>query len=111
MQVNNNNINDRPCDLIGNRRSNSRVYYVKWATGYDRVDYRGLHRKYATGRKHKYNPTMLKICSWNVRDLNRPRKLAIVENNVSDISITGLSETHWKESGHFTTSNGNQIIR
>lgn len=53
---------------------------------------------------------MLKICSWNVRGLNRPGKLAIVENNVNNIAITGLSETHWKKIGHFTTSNGNLVI-
>lgn len=53
---------------------------------------------------------MLKICSWNVRVLNRPEKLTIVENNVNNIAITGLSEPHWKEIGHFTTSNGNLVI-
>jgi len=61
-------------------------------------------------QKHKHNPTMLKICSWNVRGLNRPGKLAIIENNVNNIAITGLSETHWKEIGNFTTSNGNLVI-
>lgn len=52
MQVNKKNINDRPYDPIGNRRIDSRVYCVKWATVYDRMDNRVLHRKYATSEKH-----------------------------------------------------------
>lgn len=44
---------------------------------------------------------MLKIYNWNVRGLNRSGKLAIVENNVNNIAITGISETHWKETGSF----------
>lgn len=45
-----------------------------------------------------------------MKGFNRPRKLAIAKNNDNNIAITGLSETQWKETEHFTTSNGNLVI-
>ncbi|KAL4112803.1 hypothetical protein QTP88_016532 [Uroleucon formosanum] len=98
----------RPCDPTGNQHNDSRVDWVKWATGYDGVGNRALHRKYVSGRNqriHKYNPTMIKLCSWNVRGLNRPGKLPILEDTIKNIAVTGVSETHWKTTGHFTTTN------
>jgi len=100
----------RPYDPTGNRRRDSRVDCVKWATGYDGVGNRALHRKYASGRNqriHKYNPTMIKLCSWNVRGLNRQGKLPILEDTIKNIAVTGVSETYWKTTGHFTKTNGN----
>jgi len=53
---------------------------------------------------------MIKLCSWNVRGLNRPGKLPILEIIIKNIAVTGVSETHWKTTGHFTTTNGNLVI-
>lgn len=69
MQANSYNKGNRPCDPTGNRRSNSRVNCVKWATGYDGVGNRTQHRKYASEQNHKDDPTMIKLCSWNARKL------------------------------------------
>lgn len=87
----------RPCDPTGNQRSDSRVDCVKWATGYDGVGNRALHRKYASGRNqrnHKYNPTMIKLCNWNVRGLNRlyfgKKQMEIFSQRHKNISWHGL---------------------
>jgi len=53
---------------------------------------------------------MIKLCNWNARGLNRPGKLQILENTIKNIAVTGISETHWKTTGHFTTTDGNLVI-
>jgi len=53
---------------------------------------------------------MIKLCSWNVRGLNKPGKLPILENIIKNIAVTGVSETHWKTTDHFTMTNGNLVI-
>jgi len=80
-----------------NRRSDSRVDCVKWVTGYDKV---------ATGLCIENMRRMIKLCNWYVIGLNRPGKLRIHENTIKNSAVTGVSETHRKTTGHFTTTNG-----
>jgi exonuclease III len=84
---------------------------VKLVTGHGSVKHRALHGKYATGTTRKARPPIpIKLCTWNVRGLNKLGKLQIIEKEVQNISITWIAETHWKTNGHFTTLNGNLII-
>lgn len=101
MQEYSYNYGNRPCNSTSNRRSDFRANGVKWATGNDGVGNRPLHRKYASGRNHKSNSTMIKLCSWNVRGLNRPKKLPILEKIIENIVVTEISETDWRTTGHF----------
>lgn len=50
--------------------------------------------------------------TWNVRGLNQPGKLNQIENEMDkcNISILGLSETHWRDSGHFTSAAQNTVM-
>lgn len=52
-----------------------------------------------------------KIAIWNVRGLNLPGKLQIIEKEMSrcDITILRMEETHWRDSGHFKSSAGNTV--
>lgn len=103
-------LSPKKIDPISNRRSSTKTVSVKLATGCGVVDDQTLHRKYATGKLQKTKQTMHKICTWNVQGLNRVGKFAVVERVVEGISVTGLSETHWKYGGHFTSQNGNLIL-
>lgn len=42
--------------------------------------------------------------------INRLGILPILENIIKNIAVTGVSETHWKTTGHITTTNGNLVI-
>lgn len=53
---------------------------------------------------------MIKLCSWNLRGSNIPGKLPKLENTIKNIAVTGVSETYWKTTGNFTTTNGNIVI-
>lgn len=99
-----------PSDPTSNRRPGSRTMGVKLATGCSMMGDRVCYRKYATGKQRNSKQTMHKICTWNVRGLKKAGKLTIVERAIGTTSITGLSETHWKHSGHFTSANGNLVI-
>lgn len=50
-----------------------------------------------------------RIGAWNVRGLLKPGKLSIVESELENhhLSILGISETHMRGNGHFTTRAGN----
>lgn len=98
-----------PCDPTGNRRSGAGTPSVKLATGCGAVGDQALYRKYTTG-KHNNKPSLYKICTWNVQGLNKLGKLTIVEQATQKMAVTGLSETHWKHSGHFTSQNDNLIV-
>ncbi|XP_037867678.1 craniofacial development protein 2 [Bombyx mori] len=52
-----------------------------------------------------------RIGAWNVRGLLEAGKLTIVEKEMEshDISILGISETHMRGNGHFTTVTGNTM--
>ncbi|XP_060516932.1 uncharacterized protein LOC132696231 [Cylas formicarius] len=109
MDSNSKTYGKTPCDPIGNRRSSPRNTSVKLVTGYRRVGDQASYRKYATG-KRKSKPTMHRICTWNVQGMNKIGKLAIIEKTLTNVPITGISETHWKNSGHYTTEYGNLLI-
>lgn len=96
------------CDPTGNRRLSPRPAGVKWATGCGRMGDQVIHRKYATGTGSKSNK--LRICTWNIRGLRRAGKLQVVEKTTEKNAITGLAETHWRDNGHFISSNNNMII-
>ncbi|XP_077256524.1 uncharacterized protein LOC143894254 [Temnothorax americanus] len=66
-----------------------------------------VHRKYATDTKSRSNK--LGIRTWNVQGLNKPGKFHVLEEELKKIAIMGISETHWKTSGHFISNNNNLI--
>lgn len=80
---------------------------VKWVTGHVAVGDQASHGKPATGINIWKT---LNIGTWNVRGLIQTGKLAIVEKEVSNYPIVGLSETHWRGSGHFETRNKNIVF-
>lgn len=53
---------------------------------------------------------MMKLCTWNVRGLNAPGKMQLLERTIEKMAITGIAETHWKKSGHFQSEEGNLVI-
>lgn len=57
------------------------------------------------------NRRPIKLGTWNVRGLLKTGKLHIVENEMRNynLALLGLSETHWKGSGHFSTGSGNTV--
>lgn len=96
-----NNDGNKPCGPASNRRCHtSRVGSVKWATGHEDVDSWAPHAKLAT-RKKKH-----RLASWNVRGLNQSGKIEILQNELlrCNVDVAGISETHWKGSGHFQES-------
>lgn len=52
---------------------------------------------------------MPKIGTWNVCGVLETQKLNVEENEIKSYRIVGLSETHWKDKGHFNTSNYSDI--
>jgi len=103
-----------PCDPAGDWHCGSRSICVKLTTGHGGMEYWALHGKYVTGTTRKARkkrpPISIKLCTWNVRGLNKLGKLQIIKKEVQNISVTGTAETHWKTNGHFTSVNGNLII-
>lgn len=90
-----------PGDPVSNRRcSTSRVGSVKCATGHGKVDNWASHAKFAT-RKNQ-----LRFATWNVRGLNQPGKLKVIQDELSrcKIDLAAITETHWKGTGHFKSS-------
>jgi hypothetical protein len=87
---------------------------VKLTTGHGGLTYQALHGKYETGTTRKARkkrpPISIKLCTWNVRGLNKLGKLQTVKKEIQNISITGIVETNLKTNGHFTSVNGNLII-
>lgn len=93
-----------PCDPTSNRRSDIRDQSVKYATGHADKDSQLSRGKYATGKI--INKTYI-FGTWNVQGLLQAGKLKIIEMELQryNVEICGLSETHYKQSGHFTTDN------
>ena len=92
-----------PGDPVGNRRfSTSRVESVKLTTGHGTVDIWASHAKLATRKKQQ----KLRLAGWNVRGLNQPGKLQIVQDELKrcKIDVAAISETHWPDRGHFPSS-------
>lgn len=95
----------------GNRRcSSSGGVSVKLATGHKRCDHQASCANFTTDdtfktrRKHR-------LATWNVRGLQATGKLSILEKELtrSHIAIAGISETHYRGAGHFTSDNDNFI--
>ncbi|KAI8433901.1 hypothetical protein MSG28_015827 [Choristoneura fumiferana] len=99
---------EKPSDPLSNRRCTAAgAGSVKWATGRVNVGDQALHGNDATGKTKLTLSNIMKIGNWNVRGLLQPGKLEILERELMrcDISICGLSETHWRGNGHFRTEN------
>lgn len=101
------NSDSLPCTPAGDRRLvESGPTSVKWTTGHVLVSNPVSRAKCVTER----NPNKLQLretidfATWNVRGLLQPGKLHIVENKMTrlNIDICGVTETHWKDKGHFS---------
>lgn len=107
------------CDPTDPRRHRKpRLHGGKYATGHCPVDYQADSETGTTGsivlpnsRKPK-GKRSIRIGTWNVKGLvTQPGKLDIIEREMQsrNIDILGLSEVHWRGSGHFVTENGNTV--
>lgn len=76
---------------------------VKWVTGHQDASNQASYGKNATGSKNIKLRRDHRIGTWNVRGLLGAGKLHILEQELErcKLTITGISETHWKDSGHF----------
>ena len=82
---------------IGHSAMGIQVGCAKWTTG--------TESKIKLRKCHKYG-------TWNIQGLvQKPGKLQVIEKEMKDhgISILGLAETHWKDSGFFKSETGNTI--
>lgn len=107
-----NDASDGPRDPIGNRRCfSSREDSVKSVTGCMELAYQAPWAKFNTSVETMGARQMAKMATWNVRGLLHPDKLLQVEKELStsNITIVELSETHYKNTGHFTSQSGNTI--
>ncbi|KAL0860793.1 hypothetical protein ABMA27_009337 [Loxostege sticticalis] len=94
-----------PCEPISDRRcAASGARSVKLVTGHGGVGDQALHENSTTGNSIKVR-NLQTIGTWNVRGLNHPGKLTILEREIDrvGVNICGLSEIHWKGSGHLLT--------
>ncbi|CAF4797206.1 unnamed protein product [Pieris macdunnoughi] len=94
-----------PCEPSSQRRrAASGASGGKWTTGHVGVRDQAPRGNNATGNSVKLQKIQ-KIGTWNVRGLLKPGKLNIVERKVTrcGLSICGLTETHWRNNGHFFT--------
>lgn len=94
-----------PCEPISDRRcAASGARSVKLVTGHGGVGDQALHGNSTTGNSIKLR-NLQTIGTWNVRGLNHPGKLTILEREIDrvGVNICGLSEIHWKGSGHLLT--------
>ena len=96
-------VDTRRCDRSGLRS-------VKWTTGHVLVESQAARGKWVTGnRKESHNIRQKsRIGTWNVRGLLQPGKMEIVEREMESyrLDVLGVSETHWRGSGHTKTSSG-----
>lgn len=102
------------CDPTRTRRhTDSGSDGVKYATGCKGVRNQVPCRNYVTGTNTNINlRKKRKIGTWNIRGLvQHSGKLQIVEREMRtyNLDILGLSETHWRNSGHFRTAEGNTV--
>ncbi|XP_071575272.1 craniofacial development protein 2-like [Temnothorax nylanderi] len=100
-----------PSDSASDRRcTDSGSGSVKWATGHVEVKGRASHAKWTTGPNNKLQlRNNLSIGTWNVRGLLHTGKLNLLERELmrEKVDICGISETHWKDQGHFHTEHHN----
>lgn len=86
---------------------------VKCATGHALVALQAAHGNSATDEPNTSKSIRHphRIGTWNVRGLNQPGKLQIVENEMQrkNVHLLGLSETHWKGRGHYTLDSDSTI--
>lgn len=107
MMDRNKNKTSLPRDPRSDRRPElSGVGGVKLATGHGDTGDQVSHGKHATGRSLKLRKQLL-FGTWNVRGLLEKHKLPVLEKELMrcKLTIAGLSETHWKGSGHFDSGN------
>lgn len=97
----------KPNDPRSNRRHGlSGDQGVKYATGQGDVGNQASPgNNNTTGRKNIQLRNKIRIGTWNVRGLLKDGKLKILESELErcNSTITGISETHWRDSGHFDT--------
>ncbi|CAG4966253.1 unnamed protein product [Colias eurytheme] len=86
--------------MYGKRRTETRS--TQATTGHGNAGNQASHGNYTTGRRLQLR-RQYRFGTWNVRGLLEPSKLPILERELErcNLTITGLSETHWKNSGHF----------
>ncbi|CAG4964895.1 unnamed protein product [Colias eurytheme] len=86
---------------------------VKYATGHAFVTRQAPHGNSATDEMNTRKSLRVphRTGTWNVRGLNQPGKLQIVENEMErkNVQLLGISETHWNGQGHFTSDLGNAV--
>ncbi|CAG4977923.1 unnamed protein product [Colias eurytheme] len=86
---------------------------VKYATGHAFVTRQAPHGNSATDEMNTRKSLRVphRFGTWNVRGLNQPGKLQIVENEMErkNVQLLGISETHWNGQGHFTSDLGNAV--
>ncbi|KAI8441389.1 hypothetical protein MSG28_015004 [Choristoneura fumiferana] len=93
-----------PSDPRSDRRPGlSGAEGVKWVTGHQDASNQASYGKNATGNRNVNLRREHRIGTWNVRGLLGVGKLHILERELErcKLTITGISETHWKDSGHF----------
>lgn len=97
-----------PCDPSSDRRlTGFGPSSVKLATEQTNVGDQALSAARVTGKNNKLpQKSKINIGTWNVRGLLSVGKLQILERELmtAEMDICGLSETHWKGKGHFTTA-------
>lgn len=93
--------------LLDNPRSDRRPELsgaggVKLATGHGDAGNQASHGKHATGRSFRLRRQHL-FGTWNARGLLEKHKLPVLEKEMErcKLAFTGISETHWRGSGHF----------
>lgn len=90
---------------------------VKYATeASNKVTCQALEGRNATGTANSKGDQLpirqeIKIGTWNIRGLLQPGKLPLVEKEAvaHNVNILGVSETHMRGDGHFTTTDGNTM--
>lgn len=95
-----------PSDPRSDRRHDlSGKHGVKSATGQAGAGNQAPPGNNDTGRPKIKLRNKFRVGTWNVRGLLAAGKLRILEAELErcNSTITGLSETHWKNSGHFDT--------
>jgi len=82
------------------------------ATGRENVSSQATHVKWMSGREHLKLRKNINIGMWNVRGLLQVRKFHTLENELAreNMAIWGITETHWKDSGYFKTTNNTIYI-
>lgn len=100
------------CDPADARRRPPGQGGVKFDTGHASVIHQAAHGNSVSGDINTINSRRPhRIGTWNIRGLNQPGKLQIIESEMRRKAIQLLepSETHWKGQGHFSSESGNKV--